>query len=160
MIKVGVDPWVVHFFAFFLAVWGELTPPTSVAAAVTAKIAETSFMRTLFHAIKICVALFTLMAGVFTRPELVLEPGMAQIGAMLLILAATIGLTFSLQAQFAEHRFVDIVLRIVLAVFALVVLLHPSRQLAVGACIPVALFIAYWIVRRRHLPVAAQPAVT
>ena len=22
MIKVGVDPWPVHFFAFFLAVWG------------------------------------------------------------------------------------------------------------------------------------------
>ncbi len=45
MIKVGVDPWVVHFFAFFLAVWGELTPPTSVVAAVTAKIADASFMR-------------------------------------------------------------------------------------------------------------------
>ena len=24
MIKVGVNPWVVHFFAFFLGVWGEL----------------------------------------------------------------------------------------------------------------------------------------
>ena len=160
MIKVGVDPWVVHFFAFFLAVWGELTPPTSVAAAVTAKIAEASFMRTLFHAIKICVALFTLMAGVFTRPELVLEPGIAQVGAMLLVLAATIGITFSIQAQFAEHRGADIVSRIVLAAFALVVLLHPSRELAVAACVPVALFIAYWIVRRRHAPVAAQTAAT
>ncbi|HZN26886.1 MAG TPA: hypothetical protein VFB75_21855, partial [Burkholderiales bacterium] len=126
----------------------------------TAKIAEASFMRTLFHAIKICVALFTLMAGVFTRPELVLEPGIAQIGAMLLVLAATIGITFSLQAQFAEHRGADIVSRIVLAAFALVVLLHPSRELAVAACVPVALFIAYWIVRRRHAPVAAQTAAT
>src|SRR5688572_27150688 len=83
MIKVGVDPWVVHFFAFFLAVWGEVTPPTSVSVAVTSKIAETSFMQTLGHAILICVGLFVLMAGVFTRPELVIEPGLAQIGAML-----------------------------------------------------------------------------
>jgi TRAP-type uncharacterized transport system fused permease subunit len=77
MIKAGVDPWVVHFFAFFLAVWGELTPPTSVVAAVTAKIADAPFIGTLLRAIVLCVSLFTLMAGVFVRPALVLEPGLA-----------------------------------------------------------------------------------
>ena len=46
-VLAGVDPWVVHFFCFFLAVWGELTPPTSLVAAVTAKIADASFMKTL-----------------------------------------------------------------------------------------------------------------
>ena len=81
MIKVGVDPWVVHFFAFFLGVWGELTPPTSIVAAVTAKIADASFYATLDRALQICVSLFTLMAGVFVRPELVVEPGLAQFGA-------------------------------------------------------------------------------
>ncbi len=40
MIQAGVNPWVVHFFAFFLACFGELTPPTSLVAAVTAKIAN------------------------------------------------------------------------------------------------------------------------
>jgi TRAP transporter 4TM/12TM fusion protein len=156
MIRVGVDPWVVHFFAFFLAVWGELTPPTSVAAAVTAKIADASFMQTLFRAITICVSLFVLMAGVFTRPELVLEPGVAQIGAMLLILTATIGVTFSIQARFSDRRMIDVPLRLVLAAVALVVLLHPDRQVAVLACVPVGLFVGYWIVRRRILPVAAR----
>ncbi len=67
MIKVGVDPWVVHFFAFFLGVWGELTPPTSLVAAVTAKIADASFYQTLNRALQICVSLFTLMAGVFVQ---------------------------------------------------------------------------------------------
>ena len=60
MIRVGVDPWVVHFFAFFLGVWGELTPPTSIVAAVTAKIADASFYETLGRALQICVSLFTL----------------------------------------------------------------------------------------------------
>jgi TRAP transporter 4TM/12TM fusion protein len=160
MVRMGVDPWVVHFFCFFLAVWGELTPPTSVAAAVTSKIADAPFMRTLFHAIQICVALFTLMAGVFTRPELVLEPGIAQIGAMLLVLVATVGITFALQAQFAAHRAANIAMRFAVAGFALVVLLHPNRELATFACIPVGLFIAYWVVRRRRAPVAAQVAAT
>jgi len=155
MIRAGVDPWVVHFFAFFLAVWGELTPPTSVVAAVTAKIADAPFMRVLFHAITICISLFILMIGVFTRPELVLEPGVAQIGAMLLLMASTIGFAFSLQARFADDRRVDLALRIVLAALALVVLLHPDRQVAMLACAPIALFVAYWVLRRRNALVRA-----
>ncbi len=107
MIKVGVNPWVVHFFAFFLGVWGELTPPTSIVAAVTAKIANASFYQTLGRALQICVSLFTLMAGVFVHPELVIEPGLAQMTAGLLILVSTIGITFSLQALFSEHVVVD-----------------------------------------------------
>ncbi len=156
MIKVGVDPWVVHFFAFFLAVWGEVTPPTSVSAAVTSKIAGAPFMQTLFRAITICVSLFILMAGVFTRPELVLEPGIAQIGAMLLLLAATIGISFSIQARFSDRPEIDVTLRLVLAAVALVVLLHPNRQVAMLAGVVVGLFVAYWILRRRNAPVGAR----
>jgi TRAP transporter 4TM/12TM fusion protein len=155
MVKMGVDPWVVHFFAFFLAVWGEVTPPTSVSAAVTAKIADASFAQTLFRAITICVSLFILMAGVFTRPELVLEPGLAQIGAMLLLMATTIGVTFSLQAQFAERWGIDVALRIVLAAFAMVVLFHPEQRVAAMACVPIGLFVGYWVLRRRHALVRA-----
>ncbi|MBI2319074.1 MAG: TRAP transporter permease [Betaproteobacteria bacterium] len=154
MIKIGVDPWVVHFFAFFIAVWGELTPPTSVTAAVTAKIAEAPFLRTLFHAILICGSLFVLMAGVFTRPALVLEPGMAQIEAMLLIMASSIGLSFSIQARFAERRSIDVALRLALAAIALVVLVHPDERVAGLACIPLAGLVGYWILRRRDAPVA------
>ncbi|MCC6532398.1 MAG: TRAP transporter permease [Burkholderiales bacterium] len=155
IIKVGVDPWVVHFFAFFVAVWGEVTPPTSISAAVTAKIANTSFMWTLFHALLICVGLFTLMAGVFTRPELVLEPGLAQIGAMLMILIATIGVIFSMQAQFSDRQAIDVPARLLLGAIALVALLHPDRQLAWLACGSIGLFVGYWVLRRRAAPVRA-----
>jgi TRAP transporter 4TM/12TM fusion protein len=155
MIRVGVDPWVVHFFSFFLAVWGELTPPTSVVAAVTAKIADADFMRVLFRGIQLCVSLFVLMAGVFTRPQLVLEPGIDQIAAMLLIMVATIGVSFSIQARFTDQRLVDWALRLVLAGFALVVLLHPDLEIATLTCVPVGLFVAYWLVKRRHAHVEA-----
>jgi len=126
MTRVGVNPWVVHFFAFFLGVWGELTPPTSLVAAVTAKIANASFYSTLNRALQICVSLFTLMAGVFVHPKLVIEPGVDQFGAALLILIATIGITFSLQAIFADRRGIDVLVRLVLAAFALFVLLCPN----------------------------------
>lgn len=156
MIKVGVDPWVVHFFAFFLGVWGEVTPPTSISAAITSKIAGAPFLRTLFRAITICFSLFILMAGVFTRPALVLQPGLAQVGALLLLLTATIGASFSLQAHFADRRVIDVPLRLILAALVLVVIFHPDQRVAALTCIPVGLFVAYWVVRRRHVPYVAK----
>ena len=149
MIQVGVNPWVVHFFAFFLGVFGELTPPTSLVAAVTAKIANASFYQTLNRALQICISLFTLMAGVFVRPELVIEPGLGQMRGALLVLTATIGITFSLQAQFSDRGLVDLPVRLALALCALIVLLYPSEQVAAAACLPVVLTIAYWIIWRR-----------
>ncbi len=151
MIRIGVDPWVVHFFAFFLGVWGELTPPTSIVAAVTAKIADASFYETLGRALQICVSLFTLMAGVFIRPELVIEPGLSQLTAAFLILVATIGITFSVQARFAARAAIDRPVRLLLGAFSLLVLLHPSEQVAALACLPVGLIIGYWLLRRRLL---------
>ncbi|HEX2215289.1 MAG TPA: TRAP transporter large permease subunit, partial [Xanthobacteraceae bacterium] len=158
MIKVGVDPWVVHFFAFFLAVWGELTPPTSVVAAVTARIADASFFGTLNRALQLCVCLFTLMAGVFVRPELVLRPGIDQFVAAALIMVATVGIIFSLQARFSDTRGTDSVLRLILAGFALGVLFHPSEQVAAAAGIPVLAFTAFWFYHRRRRALQAQAA--
>jgi TRAP-type uncharacterized transport system fused permease subunit len=156
MIKVGVNPWVVHFFAFFLGVWGELTPPTSLVAAVTAKIANASFYTTLNRALQICVSLFTLMAGVFVHPELVVEPGIAQFGAAGLILTATIGITFSLQARYADSVPGDIAVRCALAAMSLVVLLCPDDRIATATCIPVLLLIGYWMLKRRDTSYARE----
>jgi TRAP-type uncharacterized transport system fused permease subunit len=159
MIKVGVNPWVVHFFAFFLGVWGELTPPTSLVAAVTAKIANASFYQTLNRALQICVSLFTLMAGVFVHPGLVIEPGLAQVGAAVLILIATIGITFSLQARYADSRRTDIAIRVVLAALALVVLLCPDERIGAAVCVPVLVLIGYWLVKRRDAAFTAGEAI-
>jgi TRAP transporter 4TM/12TM fusion protein len=151
MMKIGVNPWVVHFFAFFMGVFGELTPPTSVTAAITSKIANASFYTTLWRSVQICVSLFTLMAGVFIHPEIVIEPGLAQLGAALLVLIATIGITFSLQGIYADKRGVDITVRIVLAAISLIVLLVPDYKIASAAAVPVVAAIAYWLIRRRNV---------
>jgi TRAP-type uncharacterized transport system fused permease subunit len=156
--KIGVNPWVVHFFAFFIGVFGELTPPTSITAAITSKIANASFYVTMWRSVQICVSLFTLMAGVFVRPELVVEPGLKQMAAALLILVATFGITFSLQARFSERTGIDRLVRLVLAASGLVALLHPSEEVAAMACVPVLILIGYWLVRRRTLEWAAGQA--
>ena len=148
---VGVNPWVIHFFAFFIGVFGELTPPTSITAAITSKIAGASFYTTLWRSVQICVSLFTLMAGVFVHPELVIVPGVQQFFAALLIGTSTLGITFSLQATFSENPLLDRAVRIVLAAIALVTLLSTNDTIASLACVPVLAAIAYWIVFRRKL---------
>jgi len=158
MIQAGVNPWVVHFFAFFLAVFGELTPPTSLVAAVTAKIANASFYRVLNRAMQICISLFTLMVAVFVHPELVIKPGLDQIGAALLVGIATIGLSFTFQARFSDSRPVDVTIRVANAAFALVALFVPNYTIASAACVPVLLAIGYWVIYRRKLE-AGEPEV-
>jgi TRAP transporter 4TM/12TM fusion protein len=149
MIQAGVNPWVVHFFAFFLAVFGELTPPTSITAAITSKIANASFYATLWRSILICISLFTLMAGVFVHPQLVVKPGLEQLGAALLVGISTVGLTFSFQARFADRRGADLAARAVLAAIALVGLLSPNDEIGGVACLLVLAMIGYWLVKRR-----------
>jgi TRAP-type uncharacterized transport system fused permease subunit len=148
-IKVGVNPWVVHFFAFFIGVFGELTPPTSITAAITSKIANTSFYVTLWRSVQICVSLFTLMVGVFVHPALVIEPGVQQFAAAFLVGVATIGITFSLQASFSDRPLIDRSVRLALAAVALVVLLDATATVATVGCVPVLLTIGYWFLYRR-----------
>jgi TRAP transporter 4TM/12TM fusion protein len=149
-IRVGVNPWVIHFFAFFVAVFGELTPPTSITAAITSKIAGASFYVTLWRSVQICVSLFTLMAGVFVHPELVVKPGLDQLGAAYLVLVATIGITFSLQASFSDMRAVDLIVRLGLAAVALYILFSFNDAVSTLASILVLAAIAYWLTLRRR----------
>jgi TRAP transporter 4TM/12TM fusion protein len=149
--QAGVNQWVVHFFAFFVAVFGELTPPTSITAAITSKIANASFYVTLWRAVQICVSLFTLMAGVFVHPALVIEPGLDQMGAAYLILVSTVGITFSLQATFFDNRSTDIAMRCVLAVVALYILFSFNDIASDILSVAVLGTIGYWMVYRRTL---------
>ena len=158
-IKVGVNPWVVHFFAFFIGVFGELTPPTSITAAITSKIANASFYTTLWRSVQICVSLFTLMVGVFVHPELVIEPGLNQMAAAYLVLVATIGITFTLQATYSETRMLDLGLRCVLAAMSLYILFSFNDMAATIVSFGVIAAVAYWFVYRRKIVSDANPEV-
>lgn len=157
--KVGVDPWVVHFFAFFIGVFGELTPPTSITAAITAKIAGASFYTTMWRSVQICVSLFTLMVGVFVHPELVIKPGLDQMAAAYLVLVSTVGITFSLQATFSEVRAVDLGARGVLAAMSLYILFSYNDFASTIVSFGVLAAIAYWVVIRRKIVAPEQTEV-
>lgn len=162
MIRAGVDPWVVHFFAFFVAVFGELSPPTSVTAAVTSRIANASFMGTMIASLGLCVPLLLMMAAVFTRPELVLEPGLAQLGAGVLVAIGCMGVILALQGKFHGNVGMDRALRAGVAALSLATLLHPDNTIAsilavlVMIAIGAGLLRAYRVRQARFAALQAQ----
>jgi TRAP transporter 4TM/12TM fusion protein len=131
--ELGVNPWIAHFFVFLLSVWGELSPPTSLTAAVSARIAEASFMRTMFEALKICAPITLMTFAIFTRSDMVVNPGWPQVVATALVFVGTAGISFAMFGRYLAQLAADIPLRLILAALSFVVLLHPSDTWAMFA---------------------------
>jgi TRAP-type uncharacterized transport system fused permease subunit len=164
MRDLGVNPWVAHFFVFLLSVWGELSPPTSLTAAISARIAEASFMQTMWAALRICLPITLMTFAIFTRSDMVVNPGWAQVAATLLVLIGTGAIAFALFGRAADHPAVDIMLRTALAAMAFVTLFHPDDAVATAAAplVLAATLLGVWK-HRRIAPLKttlhSQPAI-
>ncbi|MBO0765563.1 MAG: TRAP transporter permease [Hyphomicrobiaceae bacterium] len=126
--ELGINPWIAHFFVFLLSVWGELSPPTSLTAAVAARIAEASFIRTMYEACKICAPITLMTFAIFTRSDMVVNPGWPEVWATLLVLVGTSGVAFALFGRFVENRVVDVILRVGLAAVSFLVMFFPDSE--------------------------------
>jgi TRAP transporter 4TM/12TM fusion protein len=154
--QLGIDPWVAHFFVFLMSVWGELSPPTSLTAAVSARIANASFLRTMYEALKICLPITLMTFAIFTRSDMVINPGWAQIADTLLVLISTCGITFAMFGRFSGNRTGDGVLRLLLAGTSFAAMFHPNDAPAWAFGLIALLGIAVGM--RRHRLIAAPRA--
>jgi TRAP-type uncharacterized transport system fused permease subunit len=143
---LGINPWVAHFFVFLLSVWGELSPPTSLTAAISARIAEASFMRTMWEALKICIPITLMTFAIFVRSDMVVNPGWAQVLASILVLIATCGITFGMFGRFTQNPAVNGLFRAALALVSFVAMFHPDERIAIAAAVVVlpATLLAAW----------------
>jgi TRAP-type uncharacterized transport system fused permease subunit len=149
--KLGVNPWVAHFFIFLLSVWGELSPPTSLTAAIAARIAEASFMKTMWVALKICLPVTLMTFAIFSRSEMVVNPGWMQVAATLVVLIGTCGTAFALFGQTVENRLADFALRAVLLIAAFVALFYPDDNVSAAAAGFVLIATILGVLRHRQI---------
>jgi TRAP transporter 4TM/12TM fusion protein len=154
MKKIGIDPWVAHFFVFLLSVWGELSPPTSLTAAVSARIANVSFMKTMYEALKICAPITLMTFAIFTRYNMVVNPGWLMVADTILVLISTLGITFAMFGRTHENPATDLLLRIPVAGLAFVVMFHPDMRMSamVAVLVVAALIVGFY----RHNLVAPK----
>ncbi len=162
--KLGIEPWVAHFFAFLMAVWGELSPPTSLTAAVAARIAEAPFMRTMWEALKMCLPITLMTFAIFTRSNMVATTGWAQVADTLLVAIGVWGMTFAIFGRLAATRAVSAAMRAAIALVSLIVLFHPDDTLALVAAAFVVPASVLALARHRRIAppldeLQSQPAV-
>jgi TRAP-type uncharacterized transport system fused permease subunit len=150
MTKLGINPWVAHFFVFFLSVWGELSPPTSLTAAVSARIANASFMRTMWEALKICLPITLMTFAIFTRSDMAVKPGWGQIGDVLVVTVGTCGVAFAMFGRCFEKSMGDVLARLLIAVVAFATLFHPNDTLVWGTA-AITLLALIWAIRRHNV---------
>jgi TRAP-type uncharacterized transport system fused permease subunit len=151
MRKLGIDPWVAHFFAFLLAIWGELSPPTSLTAAVAARIANASFMKTMWTALKLCLPITFMSFAIFTRSDMVVNPGWLQVIDTLLVTIACCGITFAIFGRFVENVGANIFQRAALALVSAVVMFHPDDNVSMMAAVFVVPVTVYGVIRHRKI---------
>ncbi len=149
MRKMGVDPWIAHFFCFLIAVWGELSPPTSLAAAVSARIAEASFVKTMWTALQLCLPVTLMTFAIFVRSDIVVSPGWKQIEDTLIVAVACGGISFALFGRMLSTRRWDVMLRAAIALCSLAAMLYPNDNLALVAAVIVMLATFYGTYRHR-----------
>ena len=113
-------------------------------------------MRTMWEALKICLPITLMTFSIFTRSNMVINPGWPQIADTILVVISTGGVSFALFGRYFANWLPDIALRILLAAISFVAMFHPNDTLVWGpAVIALGLLLfGLW----RHRIVAPPPA--
>jgi TRAP-type uncharacterized transport system fused permease subunit len=157
MQELGINPWVAHFFVFLMSVWGELSPPTSLTAAVSARIANASFLKTMYEALKICAPITLMTFAIFTRSELVVNPGWAQIGDVVLVTVSTCGVTFAMFGRCLRNPAADVSARILIAIVSFVTMFHPNDTLVWGSAAVTLVALVWAVAQHRQIAPPKTP---
>ena len=109
-------------------------------------------MRTMWEALKICLPITLMTFAIFTRSDMVVNPGWLQIVDTCLVTASTCGIAYAMFGRFSDNPAFDIAFRVLVAAVALVTMFHPNDTLArwtVAVVLPL-LILGIW----RHTTIA------
>jgi TRAP transporter 4TM/12TM fusion protein len=155
MTKIGINPWIAHFFLFFIAVISEYSPPTSLVAAVASRISGASFMKTMMVTLQISVPFFFLTFAIFNWDILLLEPGLAQVAALGVLTIGCLTAAAAIHGKLFERKRYDLPSRLVVILVALFILFYPRGILSVVALIPAVAMIVLVIRRSQKIYVSS-----
>ena len=141
MARIGINPWVAHFFLFFIAVISEYSPPTSLVAAVASRISGASFMKTMMVTLQISLPFFFLTFAIFNWDILLLEPGLSQLAALGVLLIGCMTAAAGIHGRIFERKWHDLFSRFLVLLLSLFILFYPKGILSALALIPALVMI-------------------
>jgi TRAP transporter 4TM/12TM fusion protein len=156
MTKFGINPWVAHFFLFFIAVISEYSPPTSLVAAVASRISGASFMKTMMVTLQISLPFFFLTFAIFNWDILLLKPGLSQLAALAVLLVGCMTAAVGIHGRLFERKIYDLAARFLIILLALFILYYPRGIFSAVALIPAVLMIIFVTVRTEKTSTAVQ----
>ncbi len=114
----------------------------------------------MYEALKICAPITLMTFAIFTRPNMVVNPGWMQIVDTILVLISTCGITFAMFGRFHEKPAIDFLLRALMALVSFVVMFHPDTKVSAAVAVRghVALVLGIWRHRIIAPPKSAAPA--
>jgi hypothetical protein len=118
----------------------------------------------MWEALKICAPITLMTFAIFTRSNMVVNPGWMQLADTILVLVATCGITFAMFGRYLENPGADIVARVLLAAVSFLTMFHPNDTFVwvPGVIVLVALAFGIWrhriIAPPKTAAVAAEPS--
>ena len=155
MTRIGINPWIAHFFLFFIAVISEYSPPTSLVAAVASRISGASFMKTMMVTLQISLPFFFLTFAIFNWDILLLEPGLAQLAAIGVLTIGCCTAAAAIHGKLFERKRYDLPSRLLVLLVALFILFYPRGTLSALALIPAVAMIVLVIRRSQKIFVSS-----
>ncbi|MBW2354120.1 MAG: TRAP transporter permease [Deltaproteobacteria bacterium] len=155
MTRLGINPWVAHFFLFFVAVISEYSPPTSLVAAVASRISGASFMKTMMVTLQISIPFFFLTFAIFNWDTLLLKPGLLQFGALGVLLVGCMTAAVAIHGRLFERKIYDLSSRFLAVLLALFILFYPKGMLSALALIPAVVIIVLVTLRTEKASAAS-----
>ena len=155
MTKFGINPWIAHFFLFFIAIISEYSPPTSLVAAVASRLSGASFMGTMMLTLRISIPFFFLTFAIFNWDILLLEPGLAQLAALGVLTVGCLTAAVAIHGKLFELKRHDLPARFLVLLVALFILFYPRGILSVFALIPAVALIVIVIRRSQKIMVSS-----
>jgi TRAP transporter 4TM/12TM fusion protein len=155
MTRIGINPWIAHFFLFFIAVISEYSPPTSLVAAVASRISGASFMKTMMVTLQISLPFFFLTFAIFNWDILLLKPGLSQLGALGVLIIGCSTAAAAIHGRLFERKTHDLPSRFLVLLVALFILFYPKGILSALALIPAVAMILLVIWRTEKTSVSS-----
>jgi len=155
MTRFGINPWVAHFFIFFIAIISEYSPPTSLVAAVASRLSGASFMKTMMVTLQISIPFFFLTFAIFNWDILVLKPGLTQLAALVSLMVGCLTAAVAIHGQLFERKRHDLPSRFLVLLMAIFILFYPRGIFSALALIPAVALIVLVIRRSQKIMVSS-----
>jgi hypothetical protein len=116
----------------------------------------------MYEALKICAPITLMTFAIFTRSNMVVTTGWAQLADIVLVLVSTCGITFAMFGRWFENGAIDVATRCLLAAVSFLCMFYPDTRVSAAVAVVVLAATVFGIWRHRHIappktPVAAVP---